>query len=223
MIILLRHGQSANNASEEHLRVCDPDLTDLGRQQAAQTGEHLAAMPITHIYCSPFLRSLETARPIARFHPERASVHIHPHIFEQGGCYSGYEAVGCKGEPGMGASELRERYPNWHVDSSISDTGWWGRDYETREQAKSRADRVAFWMASELANQGGLRVFVIHADFKRLLIESLRLSPADGPLAPDEPFYNVSITQIEQVRERWIVHRFNCVKHLDGHLVSPTL
>ncbi len=218
MILLIRHGQSANNAAAEQLRVCDPDLTELGMRQAARTAAHLAELPITNIYCSPFLRALETARPIADL--TQKQVFIHAEIFEQGGCYSGHEGVGRRGEPGMGASQLREKYPGWHVDASISDAGWWGRDYESEEQAELRAERVARWMAEEVVPQNGLSVFVMHADFKQMLIEALLRESPEDLARLSEPLYNVGISHFERSGKGWTVRRLNCVQHLGHEMIS---
>ena len=214
MLILIRHGQSQNNASEERLRVSDPGLTAMGIQQSSQTAKRLAQLPVSSLYCSPFLRSLETTRPIAD--ATKLPVNIHAEIFEQGGCYNGYEAVGRRGAPGMGAAQLREHYPGWRVDPSIPDSGWWNRDYETLEEATHRAEQVAEWMG-QLPVGPGLHVFVIHADFKRLLIDALSRSR----IAWSEPIYNASITHFDRDGESWQLRRLNCVEHLDGSLVSP--
>jgi probable phosphomutase (TIGR03848 family) len=46
-------------------RQADVHLNALGRQQAQQIAERLAAMPIDAIYCSPLERARETADPLA--------------------------------------------------------------------------------------------------------------------------------------------------------------
>lgn len=43
----------------------DPGLTALGRQQAADLAEHLRALPLAALYCSPLQRARETAAEIA--------------------------------------------------------------------------------------------------------------------------------------------------------------
>lgn len=83
-LYIIRHAQSANNALRDPAdRVCDPHLTELGRQQAARLARHLANEPhseqrhgsdpeetsvetiagygIVKLYCSAMHRSLETA------------------------------------------------------------------------------------------------------------------------------------------------------------------
>ena len=216
-LLLIRHGQSANNALPEVQRVADPGLTELGILQAQATARCLQQFEITHVYCSPFLRALETARPIAEL--KQLAVHIRCDIFEQGGCYSGYLEVGRRGEPGMGLSELRRKYPGWHVDPAIGETGWWGRDYEDWEQARIRAERVAAWILEELVPLGGMHVLVIHADFKSLLVAAI-LASSRKPFQIMEPLHNTGISEFCWSDTSWELQRFNCVAHLAAELVT---
>lgn len=216
-LLLIRHGQSANNAQPEHLRICDPGLTMVGVNQAAATARFLESVAITHLYCSPFLRALETARPIAE--SKQLTVYVHPEIFEQGGCYSGHEGVGRRGEPGMGYSQLREKYPGWHIDPSISESGWWGKDYESFEAARVRAGLVCQWLTRDVSPLGGTHALVIHADFKALLVSALqagsRLSSITGGA-----LHNTGITELAWTPAGWKLVSLNSVSHLPDPLVT---
>ena len=57
-IHLVRHGQKLSTPG-------DPGLTELGRQQARETGAFLHQFPITAILTSPFARTTETADEVA--------------------------------------------------------------------------------------------------------------------------------------------------------------
>ena len=81
-LLLIRHGQSANNAGPDHLRVPDPGLTAVGHEQSKLLAERLSAQPISQLYCSPFLRALETIRPLAETMGKR--VNVRADIFEKG-------------------------------------------------------------------------------------------------------------------------------------------
>ncbi len=148
-IYLVRHGQSANNAFAEHLRVPDPGLTEIGEQQAAALANWFSSHPIDFLYCSPFLRALETVRPLAEL--TQLPVRVRANLFEVGGCYSGHETGKERGELGMGKNQLQAGYPTWEIDASIGEAGWWGREYETWDQGRTRAASVAQWLASDLA------------------------------------------------------------------------
>lgn len=58
--LLVRHGQSQNNALPDNQRVCDPDLTELGRQQADRTAKYL---------CRSVLRIFMAVHSCARWRP----------------------------------------------------------------------------------------------------------------------------------------------------------
>ncbi len=220
-IYLIRHGQSANNAQPEQLRVADPGLTETGEQQAAALAAWFAEHPLTSLYCSPFLRSLETTRPLAEL--KQMSVRVRSDLFELGGCYSGHELGQEKGEPGMGRSQLARAYPSWDIDESISDSGWWNREYESWEQGKTRAVSVERWLACELAQLPGSHLLVIHADFKRLLLSTML---NDSTLAQHNidlaqvPLVNTGITLLEPIENGWKLIEFNSTEHLPSHWVT---
>jgi broad specificity phosphatase PhoE len=67
-IYLIRHGQ-------KQLRVGDPGLTEVGLQQAKETGEYLKQFPITKIIASPYKRTVETAQQICEILNLEHSLH----------------------------------------------------------------------------------------------------------------------------------------------------
>ncbi len=63
---LERHGHRADFGGRTHERhEYDSPLSDLGRQQAAETGRRLRGEGIRHVIASPFRRTVETAHAIA--------------------------------------------------------------------------------------------------------------------------------------------------------------
>jgi broad specificity phosphatase PhoE len=61
VLIVVRHGQTASNASGLLLGRQDPQLTDLGRRQAAALARAPGVATARRVVSSPLLRSLETA------------------------------------------------------------------------------------------------------------------------------------------------------------------
>ncbi len=209
-IFLIRHAQSANNALPEPQRVPDPDITGLGHEQSKATALWLTHLQADRMYCSAFLRSLRTAEHIA--HATGLIPEIRHDLFEKGGCYAGYHADNRIAKPGMGRGELSRRFPGWRIDQRIEDHGWWyGRAFETDEEAKARAHSIRRWMekSQELENQKS--ILVIHADLKRLLLEAL-FSEQLWTQAID-PF-NTSITQLVFSEGSWQLHCYNSISHL---------
>lgn len=220
-ICLIRHGQSANNAQPEHLRIADPGLTPTGEQQAHALAAWFEQRAIASLFCSPFLRSLETARPLAE--RKQLPVRVRSNLFEMGGCYSGHEVGQERGEPGMGRSQLSLAYPSWEIDELISESGWWNREYETWEQAKVRAVAVERWLAEEIAPLPGTHLLVIHADFKRLLLTQML---HDATLAQhhidlaEAPLLNTGVTTLEYVDGLWSLLEFNSTQHLPDNWIT---
>jgi alpha-ribazole phosphatase len=68
LIAFVRHGQTAANEAGRLQGRIDPDLTELGRVQAARLGDHFATQPVTRVIASPLRRAIETATPIADAH-----------------------------------------------------------------------------------------------------------------------------------------------------------
>ncbi len=64
-LILIRHGESAGNASRAFLGHTDLDITEKGRMQAKATAELLKNRKIDVIYSSDLIRAHNTAKPIA--------------------------------------------------------------------------------------------------------------------------------------------------------------
>ncbi|MFK7737054.1 MAG: histidine phosphatase family protein [Pirellulaceae bacterium] len=217
-LLLIRHGQSANNALPEHERVCDPGLTEVGVQQAAETAKHLSREAITHLYCSPFLRALETVKPLAT--TMQMLVSVNPTIFERGGCYSGWMQENMRGEPGMGRGHLERAYPGWKIDNAISMDGWWGRDRETDEECAVRARFVADWITRDVMAVEGTHAMVIHADFKSLLVPAL-LAISGRELKEVEPLRNTGITELlwsADASNGWELRSYNSTEHLPNAL-----
>lgn len=216
-LLLIRHGQSANNAGPDHQRVNDPGLTEIGEKQAQLAAELLSQTNIDHLYCSPFLRALETTRPIAD--RMRLRVQVHPHIFEQGGCYDGHEGTQKTGAAGLGRSAIERDYPGWEIHPEIPETGWWGyRPYESAQECAARAARVANWITHELTPIAGSHAMVIHADFKALLIPAI-LALSSRQHHWTEPLRNTGITEL-QWNDGWQLVSFNQVQHLSEDLVT---
>ena len=63
-LYLVRHAQSQGNTGED-LATGDPDLTDVGWEQARRLGERLKTQRIGRIYASPLRRTQQTASAIA--------------------------------------------------------------------------------------------------------------------------------------------------------------
>ena len=255
-LYIIRHAQSTNNAlASQEQRVEDPALTDLGQRQAERLADHLArgcqplfgAAPegvraeghlrgygLTHLYCSPMLRSLQTADYLARALDLKPQVWIEVH--EQGGIFLEEGAPGARlilGKPGMTRPEILGRFPNFTLPEAITERGWWNRGFEEWAACHARAAEVAEELRARAASGAGQRVAIVsHGGFIDALLKALLHSRTpqgsnghSGP-PPGDPgifflHYNAAIDFIA-IREDGHVRvvYLNRIEHLPPDLTS---
>lgn len=227
-LLLIRHGQSANNALPESQRVPDPGLTDIGKKQAARLAAVLSRNPPTHLYCSAFRRALDTAKPIAE--ELRMTPTVRWDIFEQGGCYEGYLPGKKRPFRGLGRSEILRDYTGWSIDGRITDEGWYsGQPLESDQAAMQRAAQVVRWIDDELVPNLSSKsklpraraAFVIHADFKVLLLREFVAKPNFVESEAGKRFmrdysepWNTSLTTLAYQDNAWTIIDYNSIDHL---------
>ena len=218
VLFLVRHAQSENNANPDSLRIPDPGITDLGRQQSLHLASRIDRYAPTLLYCSPFLRTLQTVVPVV----ERTGIQprIRQDLFEQGGCYSGHEIGKRTPEKGLPRSKIRSLYPGWQIDERIGEMGWNQLEYyETIELARERARGVRKWYESQMDVHANHRVLMmIHADFKIRLLEAMLEIEDLDPLV-SEPI-NTSVSCLFFQNNRWKLHYWNDFHHLPESLVT---
>ena len=141
-VFVIRHGQSANNALEDvGLRTHDPLLTETGEKQAEIVGPFVAAgghlslaerqngRPyIDQLYCSPMIRTLQTAQPIGQALGVAPEVWIDIH--EQGGLFLDHGEGGIESFPGQSRSQILAQFPNYIPPAQIGEEGWGNKGCE---------------------------------------------------------------------------------------------
>jgi broad specificity phosphatase PhoE len=136
---LLRHGQSYFNLHFTPTRVDpgieDPELTELGLGQAEAAAARLADVPLTRIIVSPYLRALQTAQPMLKYH--EAPVEIMHEVRERA-------AFAC--DVGSHPDVLAARFPH-HGFEHLSPQ-WWSDPIETLAATTQRADDFRTLMAA---------------------------------------------------------------------------
>lgn len=211
-LYLIRHAQSVNNANPTHLRVEDPDLTELGKLQRERLGEAAGKLKLTHLFTSPFRRTLETTESVRRV--TGLTPHVRSDLFEIGGCYRGYEGAVIEGRPGMNREEIEAAFPHVVVGDDIDETGWWKcRPREEHADAVTRADRVLRHFRDLVASSNARVALVMHADFKRVLLERFHRDALAVPT-------NTSISTIDFTSGEPQLTDFNNAAHLTPELQS---
>jgi 2,3-bisphosphoglycerate-dependent phosphoglycerate mutase len=150
--VLIRHGQSTNNAlwaetGDDTGREADARLTALGEAQAAALAAYAASpgLPwmLTHLYASPMARAVQTAAPLAD--ALDLPLALNQDLFEVGGPYVLRD--GGDGEqvahPGSGSSVIASLSDRVHLPDWLTEKGWWRGEVEReREVYVARADRL---------------------------------------------------------------------------------
>lgn len=198
-LLIIRHAESSNNSLALKIdtnaymqqRSPDPVITELGVRQVERLAAHLAGKPpadapaggkgsygITHLYCSPMLRTLQTTKPIAKALGLRPSIWID--IFEHGGMFAGNPHTGENflAHVGLTRAEIMAEYPDYELVDAIGEDGWYKGGYEDIAGCYARAIRVARELRrrAHAELEGGTKsvvAIVSHGTFIDSLIKAL--------------------------------------------------
>ena len=192
MLVVVRHGRTAHNASGLLLGRIDPSLDELGRTQA----EALAAAlgPVDRVISSPLLRTRETAAAFGR------EVEIDERWIELD--YGEYDGVPLGEVP-------PEVWARWRADVDFAPPGG--------ESLHQLGDRVRDAL-DDLATHGsaGERTTVIVTH-----VSPVKAAVAWALGVGDEVSWRLwvapaSITRIGTTPRGGVLHTFNEITHLDG-------
>jgi 2,3-bisphosphoglycerate-dependent phosphoglycerate mutase len=201
-LYFIRHAQSENNAKWEgsgsdYGRTEDPELTELGLQQASILAEHLlkgnprggrktegsvkGGFGITHLYSSLMVRSVRTGALIST----RIGIPLHgwEEIHERGGIYLDDPQTGeARCLPGKGRAYFEANYPNFVLPPTFTDKGWWNeRPVERPEDCLARARAFIHGLREKHGGTSDRVAIVSHGGFYNdLLYELLGLSSGNG-------------------------------------------
>lgn len=249
-LYIIRHAQSENNAlmQDQHLRVQDPDLTEVGVKQADHVATFLAEATnledivrkkvddperqekhphrITHLYCSAMRRSLKTAKPIGEALGLTPNVWLDIH--EHGGIFLEGDDGVITGYGGMTRAEILAEYPHYVLPDTVTDAGWWKPEDGREDVANchARAIRVANTLKERARTDEGKNdvvAIVSHGFFIDCLIKAIwNNSPGEGFY---HWHYNTAITRFdfvtESTRGSFIGVRYvNRVDHLPEELIT---
>ena len=201
-ILLVRHGQSEGNIVDYDFP--DPELTELGRLQAARLAERLVREKLDAIYCSPLLRALSTAVPAARHH--NLQVQAYPLLRE----FRSFGPVYCYQK-----AVLQQKYPDVcfnDIKDANSRLGWHYPGYENYDQCRLRA--LDFMKILQRLHIDSDRVLVVaHGGFNAsFLLTIMGLSPD----RVDFTQQNTCINRLLLQQDRLQIITINDACHLDG-------
>ncbi len=231
-LYIIRHGQSTNNALRSAVgRVHDAPLTEIGVRQAEALAAHLAGGPypeslwesragydFDHLYCSAMQRALQTAAPVSKALGLKPEVWVEVH--EQGGIYLDSDDGQYVGYPGMTRAEIMERFPDYVLPETVTESGWWSdKTYENIGTASGRAIAVAEILIAR-SKQGDERIALIsHGFFVSLLIKALLNQLPSATTYYHH--YNTGISRIDIQPDAPLILRYlNRTHHLTPELLT---
>ncbi len=201
-LYLIRHGQSEGNVSG--IKGLDPPMTGLGHQQIQRTAEVLHKIGMTHLYCSPLIRAMQTAQTF------REQLHLEP-IVNPVFCETwGTDWNARKKE------ELQRVFP-WATLPDALNTLWWPQIAETSREIMQRAKNALELLRQKHWGTSHRICLVSHIMFGSSLINEILEIPTHTDI-----FFqlrNASCTHIVLEEDhRRVVQSLNDVHHLPPHL-----
>src|SRR5262245_41766450 len=188
-ILLVRHGETAGNASRI-LQRADASLNERGIHQAERLAQRLLDHGFAHVICSDLLRARMTAAPLAA----RSGIEIEESPLLQERNFGDLR--------GVPYAELTENPfgPDFAPPN--------GEDWPTFH---TRVADAFDFIASRRRSVNGTLVVVTHGLVCRALVERHALLP-EGVVAP-ERFDNTSVTVLQEDAPH-AVSLINCTRHL---------
>jgi probable phosphoglycerate mutase len=196
-LYLVRHAQSQGNTGED-LTTGDPDLTDVGREQAGRLAARLASQRINRVYASPLRRTQQTAEYIA----DACGLEVIP------------KADLREVSLGQAGYDIRLLPPEEQakIAEGVITLGTWDAfpGSEGSETARKRARSVMEEICGEC--EGRRAVIVSHAAFIQTFVSVVLGIPRDFVFYP----FNAGITSVRHKAGAFVLWRVNDVAHLDG-------
>lgn len=196
-LYLVRHAQSQGNTGED-LVSGDPDLTDVGREQARRLGERMRHQRVDVIYSSPMRRTQETALVIA----DVLGLEVFPRADLR------------EIDLGQDNADVRLLPPEEQerVTKRILAEGTWDC-FPGSEGSQAARRRVKTAMDDIVRRHPGQRVVVVtHSGFIQTYVSLVLGLKRDFVFYP----FNASITSVRAQGRRRVIWRLNDVAHLDG-------
>lgn len=189
-LFLIRHGQTEYNACGR--LGGDSSLTAKGQAQAQALSEHFRMTPLRYIFTSTARRSLQTAEPISRLHPEAQLISL-PELNEinAGVCeHMRYEDIQ-REMPDEFAARATDKYNYIYPQ---------GEGYVTLRDRVYKGLRKALFLAGDASAM----MMVGHQAINRMLLSYfLYRRDADVPhiYIPQDQYYHITNTQHKKLFE----------------------
>ena len=174
-----------NNDDYLLVRTTDPELTPIGVEQAQRVADYLAqphtangydpqnraGYGLTHLYCSLMVRAVRTGYAIAQ--TTGLPLVAWPELHETGGLFD-VEMIDDEpvfiGQPGPGRAFFSSQFPQLIIPDDLSESGWYNREKEPREEYPLRAQAIIDRLLAEHGSTDHRVGIVMHGGiFARIL------------------------------------------------------
>lgn len=239
-LYIIRHAQSINNMlwaqhGTDEGRQPDPDLSELGRQQAERLAEYMAHAPenaaqngrdlqnregynLTHLYTSLMVRAVNTGQAVARATglPLVAWEEIH----EWGGIFEiDPETAERRGLPGPNRAYFTAHFPELALPETLGEAGWWNRPFETAELRQARTRRFLDGLLARHGDTQDRVAIVTHGGFTHSLLQEVLQIPDET-----RRFWflknNTAISRLDFHEKHVEIVYLNRVEHLPAEMVT---
>jgi len=199
---------------------CTDDSTQAGGKglisPARSTAQSVDEFGLTHLYCSPMIRSIDTGMYVAQ--ALDLPLILWEEVHEVGGIFRQDQETGQEiGLPGNDRAYLEGRYPALVLPDGWGNEGWWRRPFEQREQRIHRAQRFFRKLQRRHGNSEDRVAVVSHAGFGNYLL----VVALDWPNRGRNGFLlnNASISRLD-LKEHTRIAYINRVDFMPRSLIS---
>ncbi len=199
--ILIRHGETAWNATGQYQGLADIPLSEHGRAQAEALGKRFENIHVDEIYASPLQRAYDTARAIA----DRKGLPIH--------VSEGLKELDFGEWDGLTREQLTEKFGAAYTSYRIEPFHYPMSGEGTLNKAKLRVGAAIEDIKEEYRHTGKTIVVVAHGGILKLVI--FHLMDMTSRLYRCIELDNTSLTVIDVEEERCVLRVLNDAHHLE--------
>ncbi len=177
-LFLIRHGHSIKNIHDASgldgdARYPDAPLTERGVLQASHLARYMAEkVELTHLYCSPMRRTLQTATHVGD------ALNLSPEIWVASHAIGGIDGYELLNRPA-----IQTEFPKVVIPDEVTDDGWYfSNRTEDTLTCQARAMRVARTLRQRAQSTPEDRIAIVsHSGFIDALLKTLfRMLPGYG-------------------------------------------
>jgi len=226
--VVIRHGQSANNLIYQQTggtvgRHHDPELTDLGRLQAARLAAAVAdgVLPwsITHVHTSLMTRAVQTAAPLV----DALELPLLGNLdaYETGGPFIEDDQGVRTPHPGARADALLAASRRLKLPHGIGHDGWYTRPYEGEDESRTaRAEALIASLRTQHDDEAVVALFTHGAFFQYLFRALLGIERMTGWVIKHNTAISLFADELRTDGTTVTAQAIDWMPHLSDDLVS---